>query len=359
MSTIQVAILNVGQGDTIIVYDRDMSEAIVVDCVEPIPVFNFFEKYKISHLRALILTHPHADHYQGAVSLLENCLARGIEWDAFVFRWDKDFQKQPEYLSDRDHHSDMYVSEDRKRGIWETLLGFVDDDQNSKKIKECTKLSKDTHLLQGIQFLHPEHKNIGRLFQTGSLNNLSYVIKIEDGSSILLTGDIEPAGWKFLKNNYPESLNNSVLKFPHHGVWRNADVALLLDEVKPEIVVISVGTDNTYGHPSPDVLHELGKRDNIRLLCTQATSNCSNILVKSRPSILALLREKGPSIDGINDNSSGCPCAGTVIIELGEKAKVIWPSFEFHSNSIINMYMPTHKCLKSDGLIKSQSIASL
>ncbi len=346
MSSIQVAFLNVGQGDTIIVFDPDFNEAIVVDCLETIPVFDFLDEFKIKRIRALIITHTHTDHYQGAVALLENCASRGIEWDALIFRWDRDYRKMPNLLSDIDHHSDMVTSNDRRRGVYETLLDFVDIDENSEKHKDWHELPNDTHLLQCVTFLHPKHKDQHKLFKTGSLNNLSYVLRIEDKSSVLLTGDIEPAGWDILKKNHPNSLKNSVLKFPHHGVWRNADVAHLLDEVNPEIVVISVGTENTYGHPSTNVLAELGKRGEIRLLCTQATSSCSNKLETSRQEILELLKEGSPFLNDLNGNSTGCPCAGSVVIELGNKAKVLWPSTEFHIKSIIKKYMPTHQCLR-------------
>ena len=41
---------------------------------------------------------------------------------------------------------------------------------------------------------------------------------------------------------------------------------------------------------------------------------------------------------------TGCPCAGTIIIELGETASILQPDIEFHQKSIISPYFSSHKC---------------
>ena len=53
--------------------------------------------------------------------------------------------------------------------------------------------------------------------------------------------------------------NVDVLVAGHHGA---ADAACqeLLDAVQPEIVCISVGADNPYGHPAPALLERLAKQ---------------------------------------------------------------------------------------------------
>ena len=50
-----------------------------------------------------------------------------------------------------------------------------------------------------------------------------------------------------------------VLKVAHHG---SADAGLgdLLDEVRPQLAVISVGEENSYGHPDPSTLATLARR---------------------------------------------------------------------------------------------------
>ena len=76
------------------------------------------------------------------------------------------------------------------------------------------------------------------------------------GSKILITGDIEPEVQSELSREY--DLNSvDVLKVPHHGS-RYQDSGFL-NEVLPEIALVSVGAGNSYGHPNPELLAALAK----------------------------------------------------------------------------------------------------
>jgi competence protein ComEC len=45
----------------------------------------------------------------------------------------------------------------------------------------------------------------------------------------------------------------TVLKSPHHGS-RTSSSEAFLEAVDPHLVVISVGAENSFGHPSPEVI---------------------------------------------------------------------------------------------------------
>jgi len=47
-----------------------------------------------------------------------------------------------------------------------------------------------------------------------------------------------------------------VLKAPHHG-GNTSSSAAFLKAVNPKLAVISVGADNKFGHPSPQILDRL------------------------------------------------------------------------------------------------------
>lgn len=86
------------------------------------------------------------------------------------------------------------------------------------------------------------------------LNDASLVIHVTFGeTSFLFTGDSEAPVHRALMQS--DNLHADVLKVPHHGS-KTADPALF-PAVAAKVAVISVGKDNTYGHPNPDILSAL------------------------------------------------------------------------------------------------------
>jgi hypothetical protein len=147
-----------------------------------------------------------------------------------------------------------------------------------------------------------------------------------------------------------------VLKFPHHGAWKDADVDELLDKIQPSVVVISVGSEGyKYQHPNSHVFSALFKRPDIRVLCTQATDQCQEAVLHNRDAVLQQLRSQadtnGYSVIG---SMQGCPCAGTVIIELSDEVRVLQPEKKFHRQSIIEPHFKEHKCNIEDDTMVDQ-----
>lgn len=67
-------------------------------------------------------------------------------------------------------------------------------------------------------------------------------------------------------NEYREELKADVLKVGHHGS-SSSSCSEFLTAVSPVYAVISVGKDNPYGHPSPEVIERLANF-NIKVLRT-------------------------------------------------------------------------------------------
>jgi hypothetical protein len=111
-------------------------------------------------------------------------------------------------------------------------------------------------------------------------------------------------------------------------------------------VVISVGSSGyeKYVHPNPDVFEVFKKHPNIRLLCTQATNQCRDDVMTQSKSVRAFLTEQahknGKTLIG---SKRGCPCAGTIVVELGENARVIQPDPSLHQK-IITSHFHNHQC---------------
>jgi competence protein ComEC len=87
-------------------------------------------------------------------------------------------------------------------------------------------------------------------------NERAVVLRLEYGlASFLLASDIgAPAERAMLATHVP--LAATVLKVGHHGS-RGSSTSEFLDAVRPSIAVISVGARNAYGHPAPDTLARL------------------------------------------------------------------------------------------------------
>jgi competence protein ComEC len=72
---------------------------------------------------------------------------------------------------------------------------------------------------------------------------------------ILVTGDRDGFGESLLLRN-ASIPDVDVLVAGHHGS-KNATCEELLSAVRPEIVCISAGRNNTFGHPAPELLERL------------------------------------------------------------------------------------------------------
>lgn len=86
-------------------------------------------------------------------------------------------------------------------------------------------------------------------------NQQSIVIKmIYNQKSFMFTGDIDARIEGIVRQNY--DVNVDVLQVAHHGSGYSSSIAWLND-TSPTYAVISVGANNSYGHPDPTVIKRL------------------------------------------------------------------------------------------------------
>lgn len=221
-----------------------------------------------------------------------------------------------------------------------TDVGDIPDAAEAKRFREYF----DRSLLQ-------RHKRRAQ----DAYNNTSIVLRIEGrGTSALLGGDLEPSGWSLLKNHCARAdlAIADVLKFPHHGAWKNsdgsaADANAFLQDVRAKAVVISVGTEQRrYSHPNPHVFDAIRSR-NLHLLCTQATKKCGGrAVLRLRDQVIPEL-ESCAAARGVLAlvSPKGCPCAGTVVIDLDTTADVIQPIPSRHADRIVKKtFAKYHRC---------------
>ena len=74
-------------------------------------------------------------------------------------------------------------------------------------------------------------------------------------TSFLMTGDIEKAVEKQILTNYPD-LKTTILKAAHHGS-KTSSHDDFINTIKAKVGIISVGANNSYNHPSAEVVEAL------------------------------------------------------------------------------------------------------
>ena len=91
------------------------------------------------------------------------------------------------------------------------------------------------------------------------VDNNGVVLRLTWGKvSFLFTADIrEEAEFELLGQR--ANLRSTVLKVAHHGSGTST-TSQFLAAVDPELAVISVGSDNPFGHPGPEVVERLTGR---------------------------------------------------------------------------------------------------
>lgn len=361
-STIRIAFLDVGQGDTIVISSPETGEAIIVDCIDADAVLEYLEQEEIKYLRGIVVTHLHDDHYCQVDDLLfrANLVPNIRECEKLACGKIINRKISDQLKQDSDGHQQEAIPDEPKQGktYRRTVLQNIKDWCQEDKRRyidpsvegEVSSLPFKGTLAKNIYLIHPYAFDLFNGLEIKGLNNTSIVLHIiSSGSSVLLTGDLEPAGWKLLQKNHPH-LHSDLLKFPHHGgAWNAEDTKSLLDAVQPSVVVISVGTvGEKYKHPNKEVFQTLAlpEYSHIQVLCTQATNQCQMKVSDQRQAITQLLDQQANSRGRDRVGSRrGCPCAGTIIIELDDGLRVIQPLSTFHQDSIIMPHFKTHKCV--------------
>jgi len=218
----------------------------------------YLEKQGIFKLNGIFISHFDKDHCGSLGYLMDNMKIENI------------------YVSYTDEGNELY-RDIKKKAIEKRIPIRV------LKKGDTLRLDNKTHLL----VIGPDRDLIDLISIED--NELSMVLLLKHmGNRVLFTGDIERRG----EMNVIETINTNVglLKVPHHGSNTSSSVELL-EKLKPKAAVVSVGRNNTFGHPHEEVVKRY-EENNIHLYRTDESGLVKACLYEDGFVIDTFLKEK-------------------------------------------------------------------
>lgn len=218
-------VLDVGQGDSIFLRSPS-GKTMLVDASTSgmyTRIHAFLEAQNVKRLDIVIATHPHADHIGGMERIV-----RQYEIGAFYMPDAVSTSKTFEKLID--------ALEELSVPVYEALGG------------EAALLEWDEQV--EVRLLSPLANGAYE-----NTNDFSVVCRVRFGeTAILLTGDAQSDAEEAILRTLPASyLQADILKVGHHGSSTSTGAAFFA-AVDPAIAIMSLGKDNTYGHPHEEIV---------------------------------------------------------------------------------------------------------
>ena len=283
-STLIVRVLDVGQGDAILVENGD-SRVLIDGGPEPARFARLLDRLGLagSTIDAVILTHQHYDHYAGLREVFRTSRRITVR---YVFE-------------NKDPYSNTSLAQLRDSIIARAKRGELDyrdtDDPCGTGAPECTITLRGGARLH---LLRPDPQGHGP-------NNRSAVVKLVAADSAAFTmwlaGDAEQQeiSW-FDATDYDKSpgMRATVLKGDHHGSCDGISPRYL-DLVRPEVVVLSLQAVNDYGYVHSQTLDLLRSR---RIPWYRTDQNGTiTITVPPRAKYSVSVERGGPDMRGPSD----------------------------------------------------------
>ena len=225
--------IDVGQGDCILL-QFPSGKYMLVDAGEENKgptVQKYLTDKQIETLEAVVVTHPHTDHFGGMIEVVEN----------------KQFVINNLYMS--------VVPEDltpTNRTYEKFLDAIIHAGLKAKAPKRDAVIYTEDNLSVTVLSDYTQ--------EYGNLNNYSIVLKVVyQNTSFLLTGDAEKKVEQDLIAWHKNALEVDVLKVGHHGSSTSSH-GDFVDMVNPSMGVIQLGKDNSYGFPHRETVQTFSQR---------------------------------------------------------------------------------------------------
>jgi competence protein ComEC len=237
---LKIHVLNVGQGDSILIETPDKHN-ILIDTGPELynyvstrdKIIPYLKRLGYNKIDIIIITHPHMDHAGGLKYLIDNFNVTKI----LVYEKPNSIDYACTYLSKGD-----YI-----------------------RINDVT-----------INILAPENEQI----LSSDENETCLIMKLKyKDFSMLFTGDAPRSDLDFISGHY------DILKVPHHGSILSLSEAMLNNTLIGN-AIISVGK-NSFGHPSPVVINQYEKHN----IGVYRTDRMGDIIIQTQGNQYSILSQ--------------------------------------------------------------------
>jgi competence protein ComEC len=245
MTDVTVVFVEVDQGDCTLAVDRSLSEGLMIDCPAGKAEEALLElaAQGAARLRVVIATHSDLDHLGGIYPVVT---------------------KFPTDLLRLNMAPVVPVDENEKKRLKAALRSIASLPYRGVAIDDARRGNEGQVGDIRWRILTPTLPQLLCAQAKGSPNHASVITHLEVGDCrFLIAGDADAAAWRQMIDGECE-LRATVFLFPHHGAQLDAGAGVaadeLLDAVDAEVVVLSFGPSNAYGHPHVTTLTAIAAR---------------------------------------------------------------------------------------------------
>ena len=283
----------------------------------------FLQVQKVERIAHVFLSHNDRDHAGGIIDLI----------NAFHHQVGKIWMLQDRPARDISYFPELERLEKAK--AIEGIKWLQRDDKQVYRLYPEESASQEVDSPWSIHLLYPlSVSDVINPQIKGDPNTASAVLLLQAGEGehrgrILFPGDARVETLRRAQQYFSDPDQQArpipcdVLVAPHHGgavqkgsrMTREQYESLFREVVHCRFAVVSVATNNRYGHPHEEHIVALSAASE-SVLCTQITSQCCGDLPSLPTGVLRSVQGLPRASDAPN-GTQGIACAGTVVVDIG------------------------------------------